>query len=104
MLEVEIETSVNPDSTLCGGVAANQRADTGAIGRRHAAQIDHDVFVAGLEHVLDAPLELFGRTSGDQRFLRGQEQPIRFAAFDRKSRHWGRRDGTVTRMVKLGKG
>ena len=77
-------------------MAANQRANAGAVGVRHAAQIDDDVLVAGLEDFLDAPLELLGRTSGDERFLRRQEQPIGLAAFDGQGRHrseW--RNGTT---------
>ncbi len=58
------------------GVAADEGANAGAVGGRHAPQIDHDVCVAGSEKVLNASFELFGGTAGDERFLRGEEQSV----------------------------
>ena len=91
--------------SLRRGVAAHQRANAGAVGGRHAAQIDHDVLVAGLEDFLDAAFELFGGSAGDQRFLRRQDHPIDLAGFAGNRCHDIVDGGeTVPRMVKLGKG
>src|SRR4026209_99232 len=74
---------------------AHQRADAGAVGGWHAAQIDHEPLVAEFEDVLDPFFQLLGRTSGDQRFLRRQEQPI-LVAFRGCWRHRARwRNGTT---------
>jgi hypothetical protein len=62
-------------------VAANQRANAGAVGVQHALQVDDHVLVAGLEDLLDAPLQFFSRTSGDQRFLGREQQAVRLALF-----------------------
>ena len=63
------------------GVAAHQGANPGAVGGRHAAQIDHDMREAGFENILDAAFEFFRRSAGDERFLRRQDHPIDLAGF-----------------------
>ena len=44
---------------------------------------------ATVEDLLDSSFELLGRTSGDERFLRRQEQPIRLTAFGGRGQHRG---------------
>jgi hypothetical protein len=45
------------------------------------------MFIAGFEDLLDSPLELFGRTSGHERFLRREKKTIGLAALYGRGRH-----------------
>ena len=80
----EREAAVQP---LRRRVAADERADAGAVGRRHAAQVEHDVPVAAAVDVLDAVLELFSRSAGDERLLRRHHEAAARRGFLEGIRH-----------------
>ena len=61
---------------LRAGVAADQRADAGAVERRDAAEIDDQIAIAATEQLLEVPLERLGGAAADDRLLRRQHESI----------------------------
>ena len=61
---------------LRGGVAADQRADPGAVDHRHAAEVDDEVALARPEELLDVALERLGRAARDERHLGRQDEAV----------------------------